>query len=94
MEDPIAHFQAEVDELNRNMRAESERMIDETSPLMHLGYFPLKSIMEQMNIKKWVDYFKLTTSFEFDLYELLSSLVYARGVHPGAGKKERLWRKQ
>ena len=87
MDDPIAHFQAEVDELNRSMRTEGERVIGETSPLMHLGYFPLKSIMEQMNIKKWVDYFKLTTSFEFDLYELLSSLVYARGVHPTGKRK-------
>jgi len=81
IDDPIAHYQEEVDKLNKEARTEKERVISGVSPLMHLGYFPLKSIMEKMGIKKWVDYFKLTTDFEFDLYELLSSLVYARSVH-------------
>jgi transposase len=87
MDDPVAHYQLEVDALNKEARAEKERTISEVSPLMHLGYFPLKSIMEKMDIKKWVDYFKLTTAFEFDLYELLSSLVYARSVHPASKLK-------
>ena len=76
-----------MDELNKQAHAEIERMISEVSPLMHLGYFPLKSIMEEMNIKKWVDFFKLTTSFEFDMYELLSSLVYARSVYPTSKRR-------
>ena len=32
--------------------------------------------------QKYVDYFNLHNSFEFDLYELLSSLIYARLVNP------------
>ena len=82
MEDPVATFQKEVDELNNKKRSECERMISNISPLRHLGYFPLKSIMEKLDIKKYVDCFKLTTDFDFDLYELLSSLVYARSVNP------------
>lgn len=35
-----------------------------------------------MQVKKYVDYFKLTNDFSYDLYELLSSLIYARAVHP------------
>jgi len=38
--------------------------------------------MNKLKIKKYVDYFKLTTSFEFDLHELLVSLIYARCVNP------------
>jgi len=38
--------------------------------------------MNKMDIKKYVDYFNLHNSFEFDLYELLSSLIYARLVNP------------
>ena len=57
-------------------------MISKKSPLLHLGYFPLKGIMEKLNIKKYVDYFKLTNDFEFDLYGLLSSLIFARSVNP------------
>ena len=54
IDDPIAHFQEEVDKLNKEALTEKERVISDVSPLMHLGYFPLKSIMEEMNIKKWV----------------------------------------
>lgn len=82
MEDPIAFYQEEVDALNKARASEGIRKIGDVSPLMYLGYFPLKSIMEKMGIKKYVDYFKLTNDFQYDLYELLSSLVYARSVNP------------
>ena len=82
MEDPVAVFQKEVDELNRKQYKEAERVISSKSPLIYLGYFPLKSILNKLKIKKYVDYFKLTCNFEFDLYELLSSLIYARCVNP------------
>ena len=82
MEDPIAHFQRTVDELNQAKQAAGIRKISDISPLLHLGYFPLKNILDKLKIKKYVDYFKLTNDFKYDLYELLSSLVYARSVHP------------
>jgi len=82
IEDPVAHFQKEVDELNAARDEDKARKISDRSPEICLGYFPLKSIMEKLRIKKYVDFFKLTTSFKFDLYELLSSLVYARSVKP------------
>jgi hypothetical protein len=80
--DPVSVFQKEVDALNRKRNAEQVRTISGISPLRHLGYFPLKSIQDKLGVKKYVDYFKLTTDFEFDLYELLSSLIYARSVNP------------
>ena len=82
MIDPISHFQMEVDELNQRHKDDGIRKISDKSPLVHLGHFPLMSIMNRLRIKKWVDYFKLTNPFEFDLYELLSSLIYARCVNP------------
>lgn len=82
MEDPIAHFQKEVDALNKARNDRGTRKITERSPILHLGYFPLKSILDKLKIKRYVDYFKLTNKFEFDLYELLSSLIYARSVNP------------
>ena len=87
MDDPVSVFQKEVDELNRAHHVEKERMISGKSPLLHLGYFPLKSIMGELSIQKYVDYFKLTNDFEFDLYELLSSLVFARVVNPCSKRK-------
>ena len=82
IEDPIVHFQKEVDELNRIKNEEGVKKISDISPTLYLGYFPLKSVLEKLKIKKFVDYFKLTNYFEYDLYELLSSLIYARSVNP------------
>jgi transposase len=87
IEDPIAHFQKEVDELNRIKNEEGVKKISDKSPNLCLGHFPLKSILEKLTIKKFVDYFKLTNNFKFDLYELLSSLVYARSVNPCSKNK-------
>lgn len=87
MDDPIAHFQKEVDQLNKKKNEEGVRKISDKSPLLHLGYFPLKSIIEKLQIKKYVDFFKLTNDFEYDLYELLSSLIYARSVNPCSKSK-------
>lgn len=80
--DPIAHFQKEVDALNQERAASGVRMISDVSPIRYLGYFPLKMLLEKMQIQKYVDYFKLTNDFSYDLYELLSSLIFARAVHP------------
>ena len=82
MADPISYYQAEVDALNKKRNDEGVRRISDKSPLLSLGYFPIKGIMGKLRIKKYVDYFKLTTDFNFDIYELLSSLIYARCVHP------------
>ena len=80
--DPIAHFRMEVDALNQERAETGVRKISDVSPVLYLGYFPLKSILEKLHIKKYVDYFRLTHDFQFDLYELLSSLIFARAVNP------------
>lgn len=80
--DPVSHFQKEVDSLNQQKADEGVRKISDISPIRYLGYFPLKFLMDKMNIKKYVDYFRLTNDFSYNLYELLSSLIYARAVNP------------
>ena len=82
IEDPISHFQKEVDALNQEKAKAGVRKISDKSPNLYLGYFPFKSILEKLRIKKYVDYFKLTNDFKYDLYDLLSSLIYARAVNP------------
>lgn len=82
LEDPVSHFQQEVDALNLEHSRKNVRKISDTSPVLFLGYFPFKAILEKLKIKKYVDYFHLTHDFRFDLYELISSLIYARAVNP------------
>ena len=82
IEDPIAYYQKEVDKLNEKKKQEGVRKITSKSPLLQLGYFPLMNILEKLGVKRYIDYFKLTNDFTFDLYELLSTLIYARCVNP------------
>ena len=83
IEDPVAYYKAEVERMNAERKAQKEvQKISSVSPGKNLGYFPLKSILEKLDIRKFVDLYKLTTSYDFDLYEVLSSLIYARAVSP------------
>ena len=82
MADPVAHFQREVDALNKARSKQGVRKISDTSPVLYLGHFLLRSIMDKLKIKRYVDLFKLANDFEYDLFGLMSSLVYARSVFP------------
>jgi transposase len=82
IEDPIAYYSAEVRRMNAQRKKESVRKISDQPPVRYLGYFPLKAIMEKMDIRRLLSFYRLTTDFDFDLYEVLSCLVYARCVNP------------
>jgi transposase len=87
MEDPVAYYQREVDELNKRKEEAGIKKISDVSPILHLGYFPLKSILEKLKIKRQVDAYKITGYFKYDLYELMTSLIYARSVNPCSKNK-------
>ena len=82
MEDPVSYYQAEVDKLNSERARDKQVLISEQSPKRYLGYFPVKGIMKKLKIQNYINLFKLNTNFDFDLYEILASLVYARCVKP------------
>lgn len=83
IDDPISFYQAEVDRMNLEKKQDNYRKISEVSPIRHLGYFPLKAIMDKLKIKPIIDLFnKYGVNFDFDLYDILTSLVYARAVCP------------
>ena len=82
IEDPIAFYQAEVDRMNTERKKDQVKRITDISPIRYLGYFPLKALLEKLDISTHIGYFKYTTDYSFDLYEILSSLIYARAVSP------------
>ena len=55
IDDPIAYFQKEVDELNKNNKNKNSLKISDHSPELYLGYFPFISMMNKMDIKKLVN---------------------------------------
>ena len=80
--DPIAHFQKEVDELNKTSVSKKEVLISDEPILKNLGYFPIKSLINKLDVKKTLDLFKLVNNFDYDLYTLITTLIYARCVKP------------
>lgn len=80
--DPISYYKSMIDEMNDERKNKTIHKISNVSPKRYLGYFPIKSIMNKLNVEHYINYFNLTYDFDFNLYELLSSLVYARLVHP------------
>ncbi len=85
--DPISHFQKMVDDLNERRKKRAEPKITEHSVAQSLGYFPLKSVLTSLKIKEYINVFHLNHSFQFNLFELLSTLVYARVVNPCSKRK-------
>ena len=82
MDDPVSHFQQEVDSLNQKNALDGVRKISDRSPSLYLGYFPLKAILDKLQVKKYLDTFQLAHSFEYDFSALLFSLIHARAVNP------------
>ncbi|MDO4471091.1 MAG: IS1634 family transposase [Bacillota bacterium] len=86
IEDPISFFKDEVQKLNQEFRnkkqSEKYRQISEESPEKFLGYFPLKSLNDSLGCKKYIDLMQTATNFRFNVFDMMSALIYARTVHP------------
>lgn len=86
IKDPIAHFQLEVDELNRLGQIKKEKNkikeIGKESPEKFLGHFPIKNINDSLRISKDFEVLQSPYKFEYNAFEILSSLIYARMIKP------------
>ncbi len=86
IDDPISFYKEEVAKLNRELQAakntEKKKQISEESPEKLLGYFPLKNINDTLSVKKYIDLMQSVTDFRFNVFDMMSALVYSRVVHP------------
>lgn len=91
IKDPISHFQSEVDELNiqhnEKKAAEKSKTISDESPEKLLGYFPLKNLNDTLRTKQYIDLMQTATEYRFNVYDMMSSLIYSRVVHPCSKSK-------
>ena len=92
IKDPVGHFQREVDRMNSQLErkdAEDKALeIGNESPIRYLGYFPLKGIVNSLVFfEKAVDAIAQGRKFQFDVYETMMALVYARAILPSSKKK-------
>lgn len=91
IDDPVAVFGEEVQKLNQEYKkkkqSEKERQISEDSPEKLLGYFPLKNLNDSLGCKKYIDLMQTVTDFRFNVFDMLSALIYARVVQPCSKSK-------
>lgn len=91
IDDPISFYKDEVDRLNQQraelLNKEKARQISDETPEKLLGYFPLKNINDSLGVKKYIDLMQTATDLHFNIYSMISSLVYARAVCPCSKSK-------
>ena len=91
IEDPIAHYKEEVIRLNQIRKEEKNtkktKHISNETPEKLLGYFPLKNINDKLNVKNYIDLMQSVTGYRFNVFELMSALIYARAVFPCSKSK-------
>lgn len=86
IDDPISFYKEEVRKLNQETKAAKNdkraKQISDDSPEKLIGYFPVKNINDQLSVKKYIDLMQTATDFRFNVFDMISALVYARLVHP------------
>lgn len=80
--DPIIYLEEEVKRLNFEKANNKATEISEVAPFKYAGHFPLKSIIDKLNVEPIFNVYDLTRSFHFRLFDVLSALIYARCIKP------------
>ena len=86
IDDPIAFYREEVCKLNQESKAakaaKKSKQISDDSPERLIGYFPVKNINDRLSVKKYIDLMQTAADFRFNVFDMISALIYARLVHP------------
>lgn len=86
IDDPIAFYKDEVARLNQQLAVKREeekvRQISDETPEKLIGYFPLKNINDSLGVKNYLDLMQTSAGFQFNVFSMLSALIYARAVCP------------
>ena len=92
IKDPIAYYQAQVKKMNEELEeketSEKAKKIGNQSPKRYAGYIVLKGIANSLTFfEKAVRALSNERQFQYDVYNLMMALVYARATFPASKKK-------
>jgi len=101
-DDPIAHFQAVVDEMNKTKQEDCQPVNIKIDPLekfngnnsKNIGYAALSRIYHELEIDKFFANRQRSIGSKFNMNAIMRLLVFARLLSPGSKKKtyeERGW---
>ena len=89
--DPVSYYQKYVAEKNRehaaSVAAETRPRVFATRLEKNIGYFLVDSLLSELNVKETVDILALQKRFQFNLYDMIAQLIYARILYPCSKSK-------
>lgn len=89
--DPVSYYQKYVAEKNRehaaSVAAETRPRVFATQLEKNIGYFLVDSLLSELNVKETVDILALQKRFQFNLYDMIAQLIYARILYPCSKSK-------
>lgn len=84
--DPVSHYKEYVKMKNQELAAS---VADETRPRAfatqiekNIGFFLVASLLSELNVKETIDILASQKRFQFDLYDMITQLIYARILYP------------
>lgn len=80
--DPVQYLEEEVKRLNFERNQKNALEISDVAPYKYAGHFLLGSILNKLNVESILNVYDLTLNYQFRLFDVLSSLIYARCLKP------------
>lgn len=81
--DPVAYLQNKVKQLNEEKETNHNTLfVSDVAPYVYSGHFLLKAVLDKLDIQSILNIYDMTTHFQFKLYDILSSLIFARCIKP------------
>ena len=89
--DPVSHFKAIADKMTNEERLikqqEKIEEISQNSPEKNLGYFLLNAVNNQKNLERDLKFVQSGWGCNFNIFKLISNLIYARFINPQSKQK-------
>ena len=86
IDDPISYALSLVDDLN-DANSNTVKQIGDVSSSKNLGFFLLKSVLDYLNIDKFMNIFTKNKNFKFDMSDFVRTMIYAQVANPGSKLK-------
>ena len=91
IQNPIEYYQNFVEQENKKR---SELLAEETRPRafgevqeVYAGHMLFDALLRELGVKETIDILATARQFQFDLYDLISQLIYARILRPSSKSK-------
>ena len=89
--DPVSFFKEYVAKENKKVSdlvAQEKRPRAFNEPVeFYLGHFLIKTVLEELNVKPTIELLASHTKFRFNMYDLISQLIFARIIKPCSKSK-------